>query len=136
MSTPTMIALIAALSGLGGVVSGLVMARYTWRKDKREDVQTDIDKASADDKASDRLIELLKEQNRLALENAKYEYEQKLQAVKREEAFERDKMRASLMLDIDARIQAAVDAALDKYGCENAPECENHRPRKHPDASI
>lgn len=119
--------IIAALSGVAGVIAGMIGARYTWHKDKRESDE-------AEDKASDRLIDLLKEQNALAIENERMRFEAELQRVTKEQnkrhREELDKLRTSLMADIDRRVRDAVADALDAYGCENAPECNNRRPRK------
>lgn len=125
MTTAVLIAIIGLASGAVGVASGLITARYTWRKDRREGNE-------ADDVASDRIIGLLKQANELAIQNERLKYEQKLNdeldKINAHHRQQMNDMRVSLL----AEMQRQIREALDEYGCENAAnKCPNRRPRIH-----
>jgi len=137
------IAITAAASAGVGIIGGLVAARYTWRKDRRESAEAEQDRVSAsttadrekeaaDDRAADRLVRLLNEANAIAIENERMKYELKLNdeitKVKALHKRQFDEMRTSLM----AEMQRQIREALDVYGCELAAVgCKNRRPRMH-----
>ncbi len=134
-----LLALVGAASAAAGVLSGLVMARYTLRKDKREAAETNISiaeaetkQAAADDAASDRVLKLLNDANELAIKNERLQYEIKLNEeitkLKQLHKKQFDEMRASLMEEMQRRIREAFDV----YGCENAAAgCPTRRPRTY-----
>ena len=121
---------IVIASGLAGLVGGLVTARYTWNKDRRESAQTDIDKAQADDKATDRVIDLLTQANELAIQNERMKYEQKLREEIGKMSRAHRKSLDDMRVSIAAETQRAIREALDVYGCENAAQgCPTRTPR-------
>ena len=138
MSTEV-IAAVAVVSALVGAIGGLVAARSTWRKDRRDTEAAKIATATAKstddrereeaaDRATDRLVEALKDANTVAIENERLKYENKLYEeitkLKKLHKQQFDEMRASLM----AEMQRQIHEALDEYGCELAKQgCNNRR---------
>jgi DNA anti-recombination protein RmuC len=144
MSLATIIAVSGIVGAVAGAIGTLAAARYTWHKDKRETAEAEQtlenaksaearEKEAADDRTADRLVELLKEANKLEIENERMKYELKLNdeitKLKQQHKRQMDEMRASIMDEMQRRIQEAFDI----YSCENAaadPPCPNRRPRK------
>ena len=102
--------LLPLVSGVAGVVAGVVTARYTLRKDARE-------QSEADDREADRLIAL----KDLSIAELVARVDGLQIAVNEL----RDKIRA-------------LEIKLDQYGCWHGPHCENRRPLSgpNPEGSI
>ena len=136
-------AITAAAGVLVGVFSGLVAARYTWRKDRRESDEAklktaqarsvdDREREEAADRATDRLVEALRDANSVTIENERLKYENmlyvELNKLKAQHKKQLDEMRASLVAEMERRISEALDV----YGCENAAAgCTNRKPRTY-----
>jgi len=102
---------LAILSGLVGAIAGMLYARYLWFSGTKERRADRRDDRAADDAAADHLIGLLERQNKLALENARLEYEKRLKE-------EMDKLRSEM--------NQRFNQLIDSYGCQTAFEgCEN-----------
>jgi len=122
----TLTALIAFASGIAGVIGGLVGARYTWRKDNRE-------QRASDDRESDRTIELLKEQNRLLVEqNSRLQQnydELKQQSSRREAEWTREKkMLEARINEIERDYRNLVLTVTTMGFCANSGNCANYNP--------
>lgn len=131
MNPATAIAVSGAVGVLAGAVGALVLARYNWRKDKRETAEAKIALAAAQsiearereaavDRQEDRLIRVLREANAAAIEAERLTYENKLSEntaeLKRTYNQKLNEMRDSLLVEM----QRKIDDALDRYGCETA----------------
>lgn len=121
-----MTALIALASGVAGVIGGLVGARYTWRKDNRE-------QRASDDRESDRTIELLKEQNRLLVEqNSRLQQnydELKQQSSRREAEWTREKKLLEARINEIERDYRNLVLTVTTMGfCANSGNCANYNP--------
>ena len=151
MSTAALMTIIGIVSGAVGVISALAATRYTWRRDRRENAAAKIETAkakSADDRereaaadrATDRLVEALKDANTVAIENERLKYENKLYEeitkLKKQHRQQMDEMRMSLIAEMKREVALAVEAALDLYGCDSAPHCPDRIARKRTDPSI
>lgn len=118
--------IISAVSGIMGVVAGVIGARYTLRKDLREQEEHD-------DAEADRTIELLREQNRLLQEqNA----ELKCQAdareagwLKRENEWQRrEKSFEERINHIDLAYRDLVLTVTTMGFCAKAATCSDYDP--------
>ncbi len=141
MNLTTIIAVSGLVGAVAGTVGTLVAARYTWRKDKRETADDDREADAAADRAADRLVGLLKDANKIEIENERMKYELKLNdaisKLKQQHKHQLDEMRTSLV----AEMQRQIEEAFDVYGCEAAATgCENRvarvRPAGSPSISI
>lgn len=113
--------LLGIVSGGVGALVGLLTARKLWYVGSAEKQQMADKQEKADDDEADRLIKLLKDHNELALAAAKLEYEVMLH--KEVEKAKRE---------IRGEMESKLDAILDIYGCDLAPDCDSHKPRKRP----
>lgn len=92
--------LLPLVSGVAGVVAGVVTARYTLRKDRRE-------QSEADDREADRIIAL----KDLSIAELAARVDGLQQAIN----------------DLREKIRL-LELQVDQYGCWNGPRCENRKP--------
>ena len=110
--------LLGILSGVVGAIVGMLTARKLWFDGDREKTMTQLERERADDAEADRIIALLKEYHKTALDKAKLEYEIVLY---REVAKAKDEIRTEM--------QTKFDAVFEVYACDLAPDCDEHVPR-------
>lgn len=108
---------------VAGIISSAIGVWWILRKDRREVKQADAE-------ARDTLIELLKDQNALALENARLEYENALEKALRENDKRHRQEMDSLRATLTEEMRREIAEALDTYGCEDAPNCDTRKPRR------
>lgn len=141
---------------LAGIISLVVSAAgggalsiwYTRRKDrreanqdKREEQAAQRDSTTAAMEVSDRVIELLEKANKLAVDNARLEYESKLAATKetmqREHDAKMDALRETLTADLTQQVKREVRAMMAAHGCRKAEKgCPHREPLLPEDVQI
>ena len=113
--------LLGVLPGVVGAFVGMLTARKLWFDGDRDKTMTRLERERADDAEADRIIALLKEYHKTALDKAKLEYEIVLY-----------REVESAKTEIRNEMQSKFDAIFDVFGCDLAPDCDERVPRKRP----
>lgn len=119
-------AIIAVLSALVGAAGAAIAARYTWRKDTRE-------QQTHDDAEADRTIELLEKQNALLctqLEELRAQGEKReIEWRKRETEWrQRERSLEARVTEIERDYRNLVLTVTTMGFCANAGTCANYNP--------